>query len=127
MLPDKGYLVKEEYTDGLKIAVCLLLCSAIGILNAHGRIPYTDNYSSVKLAKHLYENHGWILVGTISPTKKNHREKEDFIFSTLSNGTLNTMLRGWFQDAAINVCAPSGRFYYIQATTWSDKKQDFFN
>jgi hypothetical protein len=81
MLSFKIYLGKEDDTDGSAMSVCLFLCSAAGILNTRGRILHTDNYyTSVKLAKYLYENHGWTIVGTISPTKKKHREKEDFPF-----------------------------------------------
>jgi len=48
-------------------------------------VLYTDNYyTSIKLAKHMYEKYGWTIVGTIVPTDKKHREADDFPFLKLS-------------------------------------------
>ena len=51
---------------------------------------------SVKLAKHMYENYGWTIVGTISATDKKSREDEDIPFLKLSNGARLGVERGWF-------------------------------
>ena len=88
---------------------------------------YTDNYyTSIKLAKHMYEKYGWTIVGTIVPTDKKHREADDFPFLKLSNGARDSVGRGWFREAALKLQTPSGSTYYIQATTWRDKKQVCF-
>ena len=34
--------------------------------------------------------------------------------------------RGWFREAAIKLKTPKGKIYYVQATTWRDKKQVCF-
>ena len=34
--------------------------------------------------------------------------------------------RGWFREAVIKMKTPSGKTYYIQCTTWRDKKQVSF-
>ena len=58
---------------------------------------YTDNYyTSVKLAKLMFEKYGWTIVGTISPIDKKSREDEDIPFPKLSNGARLGVKRGWF-------------------------------
>ena len=127
MLVFKVYLGKEDETDGTALAICLGLCEKAHLLTNRGHILFTDTYyTSIKLAKHMYEKHGWTIVGTISPTKKKQRNKEDFPFSKLSNGAQYMIPRGWYQEAEIKMHSPSGLIYYIQATTWRDKKQVCF-
>ena len=46
-----------------------------------------------------------------------------FHFRKLSNGARKSVGRGRFQEAVLKLKAPSGTTYYIQATTWRDKKQ----
>ena len=36
------------------------------------------------------------------------------------------MKRGWFREAYIELKSPSGVTYYVQATTWKDRKQVCF-
>ena len=81
----------------------------------------------MKLAKHLYENYNWLLVGTIVPTENNQRADEDIPFLKLSNGARNMLSRGWFREAYIKMTASCPRkTHYIQCTTWRDKKQVMF-
>ncbi len=62
-----------------------------------GRTVYSDNcYTSVKMAKHLYEKYGWTLVGTVVPTEKTSRSDEDLLFVKLSNGARNKLRRVGF-------------------------------
>ena len=61
------------------------------------------------------------------PTDKKSRADEDIHFLKLSNGARNGVKRGWFREAVIKLKAKSGKHYYIQYTTWRDKKQVFFN
>ena len=62
---------KEDETDGAALAICVGICGKAHLLTNRGHILFTDNYyTSIKLAKHMYEKHGWTVVGTISPTKK---------------------------------------------------------
>ena len=127
VLAFKFYLGTEEETDGSALAICLWLCEKADLLKTRGRVLFTDNwYTTMALAKHMYENHGWTIVGTYVPTKKKHREKHDFPFLRLSNGARNKLPRGWFREAGLKLRAPSGRVYYIQASVWRDKKQVCF-
>ena len=49
-----------------------------------------------------------------------------FLFLKLSNGARNGMNRGWYREAVLKLKAPGGTEYYIQNTTWRDKKQVCF-
>ena len=85
------------------------LCNQAGLLQARGRVLYNDNYyTSIKLAKHMYEKYGWIIVGTIVPTDRKYREADDFPFLKLENGAQDSVKCDWFQEAALNVRAPAG-------------------
>ena len=107
--------------------ICTKLCHEAGLLETRGRVLYTDNYyTSIKLAKHMFEQYGWTMIGTFVPSEKKHREKEDFPFLKLSNGARNSVARGWFREAVLELKSPTGTTYYIQATTWRDKKQVCF-
>ena len=44
----------------------------------------------------------------------------------LSNGARNGVERGWYREAVLKLKAPGGKVYYIQCTTWRDKKQVCF-
>jgi len=117
----------EQPRVSAAIDVCTELCRDAGLLETRGRVLYTDNYyTSIKLAKHMFEQYGWTVCGTIVPTEKKHRENEDFPFLKLSNGARNSVGRGWFREAALKLKSPTGTTYYIQATTWRDKKQVCF-
>lgn len=88
---------------------------------------YTDNfYTSVALAKYMLVHYGWTIVGTIVPTDKKSREDEDIPFLKLSNGARLGVERGWFREAVLKMETPDRRTYYIQCTTWRDKKQVCF-
>ena len=101
----KIYLGTEEDTDGTTLAIVLWLCEKADLLRTKGRILFTDNYyTSIRLAKLMYEKYGWSIVGTITPTKKKQRDKEDFLFVKLSNGARNLLPRGWFREATIKLC-----------------------
>jgi len=88
-----------------------------------------DNYyTSVKVAKDMFEEYGWAIVGIIIPTDKKSREDEDIPFLKLSNGARNRVKRGWYREAVLKVKAKIGKhyYYYIQCTTWRNKKQVCF-
>jgi hypothetical protein len=93
-----------------------------------GRTIYSNNYyTSVKMAKHLYKKYQWTLVGTVVPTKKTSRSDEDLPFVKLFNGARNKLRRGWFHEAYMMKNLPRSRkAYYMQCTTWKDKKQVMF-
>jgi hypothetical protein len=83
---------------------------------------------SVKIAKHLYEKYRWTLIGTVVPTEKtSYSDDEDLPFVKLSNGARNKLRRGWFCKAYMKKNLPwSKKAYYMQCTTWKDKKQVMF-
>ena len=118
---------KEDAPKESTVDLCENLCADADLLKARGRILYTDNYyTSVALAKRFFEKYGWTITGTFVPTDKKLRSGEDFPFLKLSNGARDSVGRGWFREAVIQLKAPSGTKYYIQATTWRDKKQVCF-
>jgi len=51
---------------------------------------------------------------------------EDILFIKRFNGAHLGVERGWFCEAVIQLKSPTGKAYYIQCTTWRDKKQVYF-
>jgi len=95
ILSFKVYFGKEDDYDGTDVSVCDKLVDDVGLTIARGQILYTNNYyTSVKLAKLMYEKYGWILVGTISATEKKSRENEDIPFLKSSNSAMMGVKRG---------------------------------
>ena len=82
LLAFEVYVGKEEVErDNSALAVCHRLVVDAGLTDTRGRVLYTDNYyTSVKLAKHMFEKFGWTIVGTIVPTDKKSRADEDVLF-----------------------------------------------
>jgi len=117
---------KDKKTDGTAVDVCDRLVNEAELTGPRGRTLYTDNYyTSMKLAKHLFEKYKWTMVGTIVLTDKKTRDDHDIPFLKLSNGARNGLERGWFREACLKLRA--GRTpYYVQCTTWKDKKQVSF-
>ena len=123
------YLGKEYTKDGdsaLQIIDRLLL--GANLTSSAGRKLYVDNwYMTVDLAKHMYEQYGWTVVGTMTPTEKKVDVIMTSLFLRLSNGGLKEVKRGWFREAVIEIKnRPKRRRYFIQCTTWKDKKQVMF-
>ena len=88
---------KDKKTDGTAVDVCDRLVNEAELTGPRGRTLYTDNYyTSVKLAKHLFEKYKWTMVGTIVPTDKKTCEDHDIPFLKLSNGARNGLEIGWF-------------------------------
>ena len=95
ILAFKVYVGKEDDSDGT--AAADELCVDAGLMHQRGPVLYTDNYyTSVKLAKLMFEKYGWTIVGTILHTDKKYREDEDISFLKLSNGARLGVKRGWF-------------------------------
>ncbi len=134
MLSFEIYCGKDENkTDRTTVDICERLIHAADLVTGatgmiRGRTVYSDNYyTSIRMAKHLYEKYSWSLVGTIVPTDKKQRADEDVPFVKLSNGARNKLPRGWFREAYIKLTTPPPRkTHYIQCTTWRDKKQVMF-
>ncbi len=135
MLAFEVYCGKDNNkTNNTMVDICERLIHKAGLVNSqtggiiHGRTIYSDNYyTSVKMAKHLYKKYRWTLVGTVVPTEKTSRSDEDLPFVKLSNGARNKFRRGWFSKAYMKKNLPrSKKAYYMQCTTWKDKKQVMF-
>jgi hypothetical protein len=121
----KVYCGKDN-DDSTALDICDQLVKSAGLTNARGRELYTDNwYTSVRLVKHMFERYGWTTCGTIKMTDKKAREREDIPFRKLSQGAKNSVERGWFREAVLKMKAGL-KTYYIQCTTWKDKKQVCF-
>ena len=80
----------------------------------------------MNLAKHMFEKYGWTIVGTICTTDKKSRQDHNIHFLKFSNDARNWVKRGWFHEAAIKLQTKTGKIYYVQCTTWHDKKQICF-
>ena len=78
---------------------------------------------SMALTKHMFEQYGWTIVGTICTTDKKSCQDHDIPFLKLANGARNRVKRGWFREAAIKLKPKTGEIYYVQCNTWHDKKQ----
>jgi hypothetical protein len=68
---------------------------------------------SMKLAKHLYENYNWSLIGTIALTEKKQRADEDVPSLKLSNEARNMLSQGWFHEAYIKMTTCHQKMHYI--------------
>jgi len=124
LLGFKIYVGKEDDADNTALGICDQLCVDAGLTGQKGRTLYTYNYyTSMALAKHMFEKYQWTIVGTITLTDKKSRSDHDIPFLKLSNGTRNTVERVWFHEAAIELKTKHGKKYYIQCTTWRDNKQ----
>ncbi len=87
----------------------------------------TDNYyTPVSLAKHMFERYGWTIVGTFVPIDKLTRTDEDFPFLKLLQGAKNEVKHGWYHEAVLECTSHQNKTYYLQATTWRDKKAGLF-
>ena len=67
------YCGKDEVVcwDGSAKAICLELLEKGDLTGAHGRALFTDNwYTSVDLAKALWNKHRMLFCGTTTPTEK---------------------------------------------------------
>ena len=90
-------------------------------LRPRGCVLYTDNYyTSVSLAKHFFEQYRWTVTGTFTPSDKKAKQDEEFPFRRLSHGARDSVKQGWKREAVIKMKTPTGKIYYIQATTWLD-------
>lgn len=117
------YTESEEGVVNSTTKICADLARRSNLHNQKGRVLYTDNYyTSVKLARYFFEEFGWTITGTYSPTDKKSRQDEDFPFLRLSQGARDSVKRGWFREAVLALKTPSGKQFYVQATTWQDKK-----
>ena len=120
MLSFEIYCGKDSNkTDSTTVGICERLIHAADLVTGatgmiRGRTIYSDNYyTSMKLAKHLYKEYTWSLVGTIVPTDKKQRADEDV--PKLSNGARNMLTRGWFREAYIKMTTSRPRkTHYIQ-------------
>ncbi len=108
-------------------AVVKRLIEDANLNSSRGRILYTDNwYTSIMLAKTLFEQYGWRFCGTQVATEKKARSKLDLPFNKLSKGALKEVHRGWFREAAVEMKMSNAKTYWIQCSTWKDKKQVTF-
>ncbi len=61
------------------------------------------------------------------PTEKTSHSDKDLPFAKLSKVARNKLSRGWFCEAYMKKNLPrSKKAYYMQCTTWKDKKQVMF-
>jgi hypothetical protein len=60
------------------------------------------------------------------PTNKKAHQDMDVPFLKLSNGAKDKVERGWFREACIQCKMDTGKTFYVQHTTWKDRKQVCF-
>jgi len=129
MLGFEVFVGKNRNQDGgSALNIVERLIRSAGLSVHYGRTLFVDNwYSSIGLAEFLYEKYRWTVVSTIVPTEKKARGRKDPPFLKLSNGALRKVERGWFREAVMKVKEKArGNSYFIQCTTWRDKKQVMF-
>ena len=81
---------KEDDEENSAVAICHRLCQESGITNERGHVLYTDNwYTGIKLCKEFFEEYGWYVVGTVTPTDRKARADEDIPCLKLLNGARN--------------------------------------
>ena len=122
------YLGKDTETgenSALQVADRLLVNA--DLVSAKGRILYMDNwYTTLRLAKHLYETYGWLFVGTVVPSYSKDRNKNSLPFCRLTPGALEKIERGWMRKATRTISGKGNKKFHLQCTTWKDKKGHFF-
>ena len=70
------YLGKGYPLDSSAESFVVSLITNVYLTMKSGRILYTSNwYTSIKLARTLFEKYKWLFVGTSVPTKKKTREE----------------------------------------------------
>lgn len=117
------YTGKDTGTAATAIAIVERLIVQSKLTSARRRTLYTDNwYTSVKLAKVLFERYGWWFCGTVVPTNKHSCQDEDVPFQKLSKGALRSIPCWWYWEAVLQWKFRHKK-YYVQATTWKDCKQ----
>jgi hypothetical protein len=113
--------------DGAADAVVMRVIRDSELDDCVGRTLYSDNwYTTMKLAHMLFEQLGWLFCGTITPTQKVARQDDDVPFHQLSAGAVATAGRGWFREAVIERVTSTGKKFWIQCTSWIDRKQVMF-
>ena len=117
------YLGKDtETNENSALAVVDRLLVNADLVTAKGRVLYADNwYTTLRLAKHLYEKYCWLFVGTVVPSDSKDRNDNSVPFRRLTPGALDKLDRGWMRKATTTMAQ-----YHIQCTTWKDKKQVTF-
>ena len=78
------------------------------------------------MAIHMFENYGWTTCGTITPTDKKSHSKQDIPFLKLLKGSMKEVQRGWYHEAVLELQTRLSKKYYLQCTTWKDKRQVVF-
>ena len=93
----------------------------VDLVTAKGRILHSDNwYTTLRLAKHLYETYGWLFVGTVVPSDSKDRNENSLPFRKLTSGVLDKIERGWMRKATMMISGKRGNNYHLQCTTWKD-------
>ena len=96
----KVYISQEDDYDNTALEFCNDLVKEAGLNSFIGKTFYTDNYyTSVALAKHMLNEYGWTIVGTIIPADKKSLTDHDIPFLNFSNLSRNELKRGWYYDA----------------------------
>ena len=113
--------------DKSALAVVEHLLNDNRLTNASGRTVYTDNwYTTMDLARNLYDKHRMLFCGTMTLTDKKSRQDLDVPFHKLSRAAKDGVERGWYREAAIELKTRTGKKFYAQHTTWKDRKQVSF-
>jgi hypothetical protein len=113
--------------DNSAVAVVERLLTDSHLTQARGRIVYTDNwYTTMDVPYKLYNKYGFLFCGTMVPTEKVSCQDMDVPFHKLSQGAKDSVERGWFREAAVQLKTESGGTFYVQCTTWKDRKQVMF-
>ena len=112
MLAWKVYTGSLDGSPNTTVGICDELAQQAGLTSAKGRVLYTDNYyTSVALARHFMDRYGWCIVGTFNASDKKSHSDLDFPFLKLSRGARDSVARGWFREAVVEMKTPTGKTY----------------
>ena len=119
----KVHFVQGGDSDDTALGISDDLVKEDGLTSARVRTLYTNNYyTPMEIAKHMLNEYGWTIVGTILPTDNKSRADHDITFLEFLNEERNGFQRGWNHWAEIELRTTTSKAYYIQCTTWRYNK-----
>ena len=79
------------------------------------------------IAKHMFNNYGLKIIGTIVSTDKKSRANNNIPLLKLSNGSRNGFRQRWHHEGEIKFKTPTGKAYYISAQLDTTRSRFFLS
>ena len=123
----KVYVGQEDDSYNTVRLICDDIVKEAALTSVRGRTLYTNNYyMSMALSNHMFNNYVWKISVTIVSTDKKSRADNDIPFLKFPNVSRNGLQLGWYHGSEINIKNQTGKAYFIQCTTWHERKQVLF-